>query len=122
MSTADQLLSAKIAAVARRYTRQGVIEDLDSAVAELRAVAGDRPDLLAEHAGLALGTAEVVDDTLAPQYRAEAALCVLQGPTRRSSDPGSGRPPARRGSETEPVQRRPVASGLYSGLAGRLSG
>ena len=79
MSAAGQILSAKIAAVARRNTRRGVIEDLDSAVAELPEVAGERADLLAEHAGLALGRAEAVDDTIAPQYRAEAELYVAAG-------------------------------------------
>lgn len=59
MSTADQILGAKIAAVAARHASRGRIDDLDQAVAELRQVAADRPDLLAMHAGLALGLAEV---------------------------------------------------------------
>ena len=50
----------------------------DAAVAELRQVAGDRPDLLAAHAGLALGRAEA-DRLGAPQYRAEAELARLSG-------------------------------------------
>jgi acetyl-CoA carboxylase alpha subunit len=57
MSTADQLLSARIAAVARRHTRRGEVDDLDQAVAELQEVAGDRHDLLAEHAGVSAGWA-----------------------------------------------------------------
>jgi hypothetical protein len=47
-------------------------------VAELRQVAGDRPDLLAAHAGLALGRAEV-DSLGAPRCRAEAELARLAG-------------------------------------------
>jgi len=42
----------------------------------LREVADERPALLAAHAGLTLGAAEAADDTLAPQYRAEAAKQV----------------------------------------------
>lgn len=47
-------------------------------MAELRQVAGDRPDLLAEHAGLAMGRAEA-DPLAAPRYRAEAELARLAG-------------------------------------------
>jgi hypothetical protein len=47
-------------------------------VAELRQVAGGRPDLLAAHAGLALGLAEA-DGPGAPRYRAEAELARLAG-------------------------------------------
>jgi hypothetical protein len=57
----------------------GVVADLDAAIAELRELAGDRPDLLAQHAGLALGVAEASLGFLVPQYQAEAELCLAAG-------------------------------------------
>jgi hypothetical protein len=77
VSTADQLLSAKISAVCRRHCARGRIEDQDQAVAELRAFA--RPDLLAEHAGVSLGWADAGTETQAPGFRAEAELCRAAG-------------------------------------------
>jgi hypothetical protein len=41
--------------------------------------AGDRPDLLAEHAGLALGLAELMPGVLALPYLAEAELTRAAG-------------------------------------------
>lgn len=79
MSSADQLLAARIAGVCSHHGASGQIDDLDAAVAELREVAGDRPDLLAEHAGLCLGWAEAVIPILASRFRAEADLCVVAG-------------------------------------------
>ena len=76
MSTADQILSAKIAAVCRRHCARGRIEDQDQAVAELQAF--NRPDLLAQHGGLALGRA-MVGGAQAPGFRAEAMLCRAAG-------------------------------------------
>jgi hypothetical protein len=55
---------------------RGRIEDQDQAVAELRAFA--RPDLLAQHAGVALGRAEV-NSAQAPGFLAEAVLCRAAG-------------------------------------------
>lgn len=78
MSSADQLLSARISGICGRHCTRGRIEDPDAAVAELRQVAGDRPDLLAEHAGLAIGQAEA-DALEAPRLRAEAELARLAG-------------------------------------------
>ena len=79
MSTADQLLSARIAGVCRRHCARGRVDDLDQAVAELHALAGDRLDLLAEHAGVCLGWAEAVAPILAARFRAEADLCIAAG-------------------------------------------
>lgn len=76
MSTADQILSAKIAAVCRRQCARGRIEDQDQAVADLQAF--NRPDLLAQHGGLALGRA-MVSSAQAPGFRAEAMLCRAAG-------------------------------------------
>ena len=78
MSSADQLLSARISGICSRYCASGRIDTPDAAVAELRQVAGGRPDLLAAHAGLALGLAEA-DRLGAPRYRAEAELARLAG-------------------------------------------
>lgn len=77
MSTTDQILSAKISAVCRRHCGRGRIEDQDQAVAELQAF--KRPDLLAEHAGVALGFAEVGFEPQRLGYLAEAKLCRAAG-------------------------------------------
>lgn len=79
MSSVDQLLSARIAGVCSYHGASGQIDDLDAAVAELQEVAGDRPDLLAEHAGLCLGWAEAVVPDLASRFRAEADICIVAG-------------------------------------------
>ena len=79
MSTADQILSAKIAAVCRRHCARGRIEDRDQAVAELRELADNKLHLLAEHAGVCLGWAEAGASAEAPGLRAEAELCKKAG-------------------------------------------
>jgi hypothetical protein len=79
VSSADQLLSARIAGVCAHLCASGQVGDLDAAVAELRELAGERQDLLAEHAGLALGWAEAVEPVLAYRFRVEADLCIVAG-------------------------------------------
>jgi len=79
MSTPDQLLLARISGICGRHCGRGVIDDLDAAVAELRGVAGNRPDLLAAHAGISIETAEEGLSVLAPRFWAEADLCVAAG-------------------------------------------
>ena len=79
VSSVDQILSARIAAACRRHCARGRIEDQDQAVAELQALAGDKLDLLAEHAGVCLGWAEVVTPAEVPSFRAEAELCRAAG-------------------------------------------
>lgn len=79
MSTPDQILSARIAAVCRRHCARGVVDDLDAAIAELREIAGSRPDLLAEHAGVCLGWAQDDTPAEAPCFQAEAELCRTAG-------------------------------------------
>jgi hypothetical protein len=56
----DRLLLARLDGIARRHARWAGLTEADKAagVAELHEVAGDRCDLLAEVAELALGTAE----------------------------------------------------------------
>jgi hypothetical protein len=113
---ADRLLVAKLTGVARRHAQWGTLDDAQKAagVAELREAAGDRADLLAEVAGVALGTTErkgpeygalgqgvaelcrlaVADETLIPEWieegrrRAEAA----QRPPFSGGVRPSGRP------------------------------
>jgi hypothetical protein len=87
VSTSDQVLSAKIAAVCRRYCARGRIEHEDQAVAELRELAGDRADLLSQHAGLAIGGAGDNAGAQAPGYLAEAELCKLSGARQELIEP-----------------------------------
>lgn len=79
MSTADQLLLARIPVICGRHCARGEIDDLDAAVAELQEVAGHRPDLLAQHAGACLGAAAETLPLLAPRYRTEAELATAAG-------------------------------------------
>jgi hypothetical protein len=79
MSTPDQILSARIAAVCRRYCGRGRIERQDQAVAELRELAGDRADLLGQHAGVCVGWLQVATPAEGPCFRAEAELCKAAG-------------------------------------------
>lgn len=72
---------ARISGICSRHCARGEIDDMDdmdAAVAELRAAAGDKPQLLAEHAGLSLGMAQA-DRLLAPRYRAESELARAAG-------------------------------------------
>jgi hypothetical protein len=57
---ADRLLVARLSGIARRDARWGAMNKAQGAagVEELREVAGGRRDLLAEVAGIMLGTAE----------------------------------------------------------------
>jgi hypothetical protein len=79
VSTADQILSAKISALCRRHCARGEVDDLDEAVAELQALAGSRPDVLAEHAGVSLGWAQVIAPAEARCFQAEAELARAAG-------------------------------------------
>jgi hypothetical protein len=58
---------ARLDGIAQRHARWGAMAEDEAAIgaAEVREVAGDRPDLLAEAAGIALGTAE----GNGPEYR-----------------------------------------------------
>ena len=76
-----RLLSARLSGIALRYARWGGLTAAEKAsgAAELKEVAGDRGDLLAEVAGLALGSA----DRRGPEYEARgqavAELCRMAG-------------------------------------------
>jgi hypothetical protein len=118
VSTADQLLSAKISAVCRRHCARGVADNLDAAVADLQVAAGGRSDLLAEHAGLALGMAEVGSSIQAASFRAEAEVCIAAGADQELVEHWTavGR------ERAEAMERTPfTGSGLTRGRPARLS-
>ena len=70
---------ARISGIARRHAswRAPAENEIAAAVAELREVAGDRPDLLAEEAGIQLGFHEGGLDE--PRAKAAAQLLIAAG-------------------------------------------
>ena len=80
-SAQDRITLARIAAIVRRRTASGALSDesRSEAVAELVSLAGNRPDLLAEAAGLALGLAAGGNSIVPHQYELQAELCLLAG-------------------------------------------
>jgi hypothetical protein len=75
----DGITRAGIAGTASRHASQKPL-DVDAALAELREVAGDRSDLLAERAGVILGFHdEDARDGRWPRRALEAALCIAAG-------------------------------------------
>src|SRR5260221_13751219 len=77
----DPLTLARIAAVTSRYTRTGTLTDAqrDQAVRELAELAAGRTDLLAQHAGIALGFQDFRQGFEAAQYRLAAEMCIAAG-------------------------------------------
>jgi hypothetical protein len=77
----DRLLVGRLDGIARLHARWGGLTDAGKAagVAELQQVAGDRSDLLAEVAGLALGTAQDKDQEYQARGQAIAELCRMAG-------------------------------------------
>lgn len=75
----DRALAAQIAGVTARYAegRQLTTGEEAMAIAELKQAAAGRGDLLAEHAGAALGFGEGRPD--AARYRQVAELCITAG-------------------------------------------
>lgn len=75
----DRLIIARISGVALRHAswREPTDDEITSAVAELREVAGDRPDLLAEEVGILLGYHEGAPDE--PRAKAAALLLIAAG-------------------------------------------
>jgi hypothetical protein len=75
----DRLLVARLDGIAKRhaYWREPTGPEIAAAVAELREVAGDRPDLLAEVAGILIGASEGRLDE--PRARAAAQLLIAAG-------------------------------------------
>ncbi len=78
---ADRLLIARISGIARRHARWGGLAEAEKAAgaAELRDLAGQRADLLAEVAGVELGAAEGQGDEYAARAQAVAELCRMAG-------------------------------------------
>jgi hypothetical protein len=74
-----RLIVARISGVALRHAswREPTEPEIAAAVAELREVAGDRPDLLAEEAGILLGFHEGGLDE--PRAKAAARLLIAAG-------------------------------------------
>lgn len=72
---------ARISSIAQRYGRWGDMDEAQKAVgaAELREIAGDRSDLLAEVAGVSLGSAEGKGPEYETQGQAVAELCLAAG-------------------------------------------
>jgi hypothetical protein len=79
MTEADRLLYATLAGAAARHAGLGALapEQEATAVAELREIAGHRPDLLAHRAGTAIGFGESQYDAVV--YRLIADLCIKAG-------------------------------------------
>ena len=77
----DRLIVARLTGTAQRQARWGALDEDEKAAgaAELREVAGDRPDLLAEVAGLALGSAERRGPEYEARGQAVAELCRMAG-------------------------------------------
>jgi hypothetical protein len=65
------------AAKRRAPWREPTPDEADSAVPELREIAGDRPNLLAEVAGILLGASEGEPDE--PRSKAAASFCIAAG-------------------------------------------
>jgi len=77
----DRPIVARLTGTAQRHARWGALDEDEKAAgaAELREVAGDRPDLLAEVAGLALGSAERRGPEYEARGQAVAELCRMAG-------------------------------------------
>ena len=77
----DRLLIARLDGIAQRHARWGAAteDELAAGVAELRELAGHRPDLFAEVAGIALGTSEAKGPEYIARAQAVAGLCRLAG-------------------------------------------
>lgn len=78
-SARDRLLVARLDGTATRHAqwREPTETEIAAAVADLREIAGDRPDLLAETAGILLGASEGSLDEL--RARAAARFCIAAG-------------------------------------------
>jgi hypothetical protein len=75
----DRLIIARISGVALRHAswREPADDEITAAAAEIRAAAGDRPDLLAEEAGILLGFHQDTPDE--PRAKAAARLLIAAG-------------------------------------------
>jgi hypothetical protein len=78
-SDSDRLLTARLMGVVKRHApwREPTQDETNAAVPELREIAGDRPDLIAEVAGILLGASEGQLDE--PRSKAAASFCIAAG-------------------------------------------
>jgi hypothetical protein len=78
---ADRILVARLSGSAGRLAPWGALDDAqaDAGAAELRELAGDRGDLLAEVAGVSLGWAEGRGSEYEAEAAAIARLCRAAG-------------------------------------------
>ena len=113
----DRLLAARLTGIARRHARSGAPDEDDkaAAVAELRDVADGRADLLAEVAGLALGTSEARGAEYVAMGQAVADLCRAAGADEtlvpQWAEEGKRRAEARRMPPFSQPGRRPPRRG-----------
>ena len=114
---ADRILVARLTGTAGRLSRWGELPDAETAaaVAELRELAAGRADLLAEVAGISLGTAEGKGPEYVAQAEAIAGLCRLAG-TDPEAIPEWIAEGRRRRAE---ARRPPFSGGLRGGGAQR---
>jgi hypothetical protein len=115
----DRLLTARLTGVAYQHARWGGLDEAGKAAgaAELREAADGRADLLAETAGLALGTSEGRGPEYRAQAQAVAELCRRAGADEtlipQWAEEGRGRAASR---------RKPPFSDPGSRRTGRLHG
>jgi hypothetical protein len=116
---ADRILVARLSGAAGRLSRWGALDDAqaDAGAAELREMAGGRGDLLAEVAGLAVGTAEAKGREYVHQAAAIARLCRAAGadlePIGEWTEEGRRR--------AEAARRRPAGGNARRGSAASLT-
>jgi hypothetical protein len=114
---AEHLLIARLSGIAQRHARWGTADEAQMAAgaAELWDVAGDRADLLAETAGIALGTSEAKGEEYRAQAQAVAELCRLAGADEQAIpawiEEGKRRAKARRPPPFSQPGRRPPRRG-----------
>jgi hypothetical protein len=110
----DRLLTARLTGIAGRHARWGDLteDQAAAAVAELREVAAGRTDLLAEVAGITLGTSEARGPGYTALGQAVADLCRAAGADEQAipawAEEGKRRAEARRLPPfSQPARRAP---------------
>ena len=112
----DRLIVARISGVAMRHAcrREPAVDEMAAAVAELCEVAGDRPGLLAEEAGILLGFHE--GGLEEPRARSAAQLLIAAGADESRIPGWAGEGRCRAG-----LRRHPPSSGVESGSYASLA-
>ena len=114
----DRIIVARIAGAASRHARAHPLSHAEQqdAIAELAAVADGRADLLAEHAGLAIGCHE--GDLDEPRHLRAAQLCINAG-ADTSLIPRWIEEGRRRAAAAADRHRRLIAAARHPGVGGR---